>query len=221
MRAVMVAICALTLSPLVAGQIPPKPAPTDHDRTDGGVKVPGWKARLDEPNGTIQDLSFITMGFGMHVTTGPAAILWNPDHTVTGHYTVSASFGPGSLPDHQEAYGLFIGGADLQTERQKYTCFVVSKDGQFLIKKRSGAQIKNRSGDWVEHPAIHKFDPSGKLTNQLAIRVGREVVSFVVNGQEVARHPGSSLDTSGIVGIRANHHIDMHIDGFRVRRGSE
>jgi hypothetical protein len=213
---VLAAICLFTGSLLSAGPIPQTPA---DNIAHGGVTVPGWLARPDGPDGTNQGLSFMTMGAGMHVTTGPAAIVWKPDQTAAGQYIVSAWFGPGRLPDgDQEAYGLFIGGADLKTERQKYTCFVVSKDGKFLIKKRSGAQTKNLTDKWATHRAIRGFDPKGVLTNELAIRVGRAVVSFVVNGQEVASRPASAVDTSGIVGIRVNHDVDIHVEGFSLQR---
>jgi hypothetical protein len=219
MRGVLAAIVAIFafIGPLLgAGPIPQTPA--DHI-AHGGVTVPGWLVRPDGPDGTHHSLSFMTMGAGMHVTTGPAAILWNPDQTAAGQYIVSAWFGPGRLPDDdQEAYGLFIGGADLKTERQQYTCFVISKDGKFLITKRSGVHTKNLTDTWAEHRAIRGFDPTGVLTNELAIRVGRAVVSFVVNGHEVASHPASAVDTSGIVGIRVNHDVDMHVEGFSLQR---
>ena len=39
---------------------------------------------------------------------------------------------------HPEAYGVFIGGSDLQAANQKYTYFVIRQDGKFLIKRRAG-----------------------------------------------------------------------------------
>ena len=41
---------------------------------------------------------------------------------------------------------------------------------------------------------------------------------FLVNGQEVYGTDAKGMALDGIVGIRANHNLDLHIEGFDVHR---
>lgn len=211
-----IAVLALSLSLVGKAQMPADP----DKNVSGGVKVPGWQARLDEPGQKVQNLNFAPMGAGMHATTGPAAIFWKPDQTASGVYTVKATFALTKLPAHQEAYGLFIGGSDLSGPRQKYTYFVIREDGMYLIKKRNGEQASNVAGDWAHSAAVTKPDATGKFSNDLAIRVTRDKVTFLANGKEVASHPASALDTSGVAGLRINHNLDVHIADFAIQPGT-
>jgi hypothetical protein len=194
----------------------PDPDP-DHNVAEGGIKVPGWQGRLDRADQKIDNLKLVAMGKGLHVTTGPAGILWDPKQTATGQYSVTASFAQLKLPKHHEGYGLLIGGADLTGAAQKYTYFIVRSDGKFLIKRRLGAKTANVSSDWTEHAAVKKPDAAGKLSNVLTINVGPDAVVFLVNGTEVARQPVSAVDTSGVVGLRVNHNLELHVEGFSVQ----
>ena len=63
--------------------------------------------------------------------------------------------------------------------------------------------------------AIKKADESGKMTNALGIEVGKDKVRFLVNGTEVASQPLSQVDSTGVVGLRVNHNLNVHVDGFR------
>ena len=72
---------------------------------------PGWKVRPDDPKADMAKLEFSEMKPGFHVTTGPAVILWHPDSTVTGNYTLNTEvffFREGSRDT--EAYGILLGG---------------------------------------------------------------------------------------------------------------
>ena len=86
---------------------------------------------------------------------------------------------------HPEAYGLIIGGADLEGAAQKYTYFLIRQDGKYLIKRRAGDQTPTIA-DWTDSAAIKKADTSGKMSNTLAIDVGKDKVRFLVNGTEVS-----------------------------------
>jgi len=193
------------------GGPPPRPI------AGNGVEVPGWWARLDNPKEPITGLRFTAMAGGLHATTGPNIIFWDPQQTAKGQYTVKATFTVAKPPSHPVAYGLFIGGANLSEDGQKYTYFVIREDGQFLVKKRSGAATSNVGGDWAANPAV-TARVAGVQKNELSIAVGGGRVSFMANGKEVVSHPASAIDTDGIVGLRIGHVMDVQIDGFAVEQ---
>jgi hypothetical protein len=43
-------------------------------------------------------------------------------------------------------------------------------------------------------------------------------VSYVVNGTVVHTMPKSGVKTDGIVGVRVNHMLNVHVDGFTVTK---
>ena len=53
------------------------------------------------------------MSGGLHATTGPNIIFWDPQQTAMGNYTVKATFSLTKQPSHEVSYGLFIGGVVL------------------------------------------------------------------------------------------------------------
>jgi hypothetical protein len=192
----------------------------------GGVMVPGWVGRLDpqaERRGMkIEDAKFAPMGSGIHVTSGPAAIYWNPKNAASGEYTVSATFIQEKKPMHPEAYGLFIGGQNLQDSTQSYVYFETRGDGKYLINHRAGNDV-HKIVDWTETDATHKEDASGKATNELAIRVTKDSVDFLANGKVVKGFSKAEMHNfaaDGQTGIRVNHNLDVHIANFQVKKGA-
>jgi len=186
----------------------------------------GWLLRMDRGNQSVQDpdnatdVKFVQMGAaGMHVTAGPAAIYWNPANTISGNYTVKATFSQMKNPAHPEAYGLFIGGGDLGGDAQNYIYFLVRPGGEFLVKHRSGTATHNVQ-EWKANAAVVKPDDAGKATNSLEVRVGATEIAFAVNGTVVHTAPktGMTARTDGIAGIRINHNLDVHIEGFGVAK---
>ena len=186
---------------------------------NGGQLPAGWSVRLDRANANVQDLKFIAMGKGYHVTAGPAAIYWNPANTVRGNYTVRGTFTQTKAPMHPEAYGLFVGGADLDKPTQNYLYFLVRQDGKFLINHRAGAEV-HKLQDWTDNAAVKKMDEAGKATNALEIAVGADSVRFRANGAQVYSLARADVEQKmkldGVAGIRVNHNLDVHIDGFAV-----
>jgi hypothetical protein len=155
------------------------------------------------------------MSGGLHATTGPNIIFWDPQQTASGNYTVKATFTVTKQPSHEVSYGLFIGGESLDGDKQKYSYFLIREDGQFLIKKRNGTGTSNVAGDWAKNPAVTAI-AAGSQKNELSIQVSKERVSFMANGKEVASHPANAIDTNGVVGLRIGHGMDIQIDGFGV-----
>lgn len=203
-----------------------KSSDPDKNVADGGVKVAGWEARLDRPNAKLADLKFVSMGPGFHVTSGPAAIYWNPatatEKVGAKGYTVKGSFTQTKAPTHPEAYGVFAMGSDLGGPNQNYLYLVIRGDGKYLINHRYHDQV-HKLVDWTENAAVKKQDASGKATNEVAINVGPQTVTFSVNGTQVHSMPSKDIvgpekaaSLDGIAGIRVNHNLDVHIASFSV-----
>ncbi|MDQ3696711.1 MAG: hypothetical protein M3373_01610 [Gemmatimonadota bacterium] len=213
-------VLAATLIVAASFGAPALAAQGDPDvRAAGGGKLPeGWHARLDRPNARMEELKFEKMGPGLHATSGPAAIYWNPAHTGTGAYTAQVTFTQTKAPTHPEAYGLFIGGRDLAAPTQDYLYFLVRGDGKYFVAHRAGAD-RHIITPWTDHAAIKKQDEAGKATNTLAFDVTAESVRLLANGTEVMALPRSNpmVRTDGQVGLRVNHNLDVHIAGFEVK----
>jgi hypothetical protein len=179
----------------------------------------GWMVRPDrstsasDPDGA-GTIKFVTMGSGFHATNPQAAVYWNPANTATGNYTVKGTFVLQKPSGHTNYYGLIFGGSDLDNAKQAYTYFLVAQDGTWLIKKRNGDADTQNVAAKTANDAIKKPDATGKSTNALEVRVGADKVDYVVNGTVVHSMPKAGLKTDGIYGIRVNHLLEVHIDGF-------
>jgi hypothetical protein len=222
----------LTLALVVAaaplGAQAAQQAAKDNDPTHkvaGGISAAGWMGRIDpqaERRGMkLDDAKFVSMGTGYHITSGPAAIYWNPKDAAKGNYTVSASFTQTKAPMHPEAYGLFIGGSNLNDSTQSYVYFETRGDGKYLINHRAGNDV-HKIVDWTETDATNKQDAAGKSTNELAIRVRADSVDFLANGKVVKAFSKAEMhnfSAEGQTGIRVNHNLDVHVDKFQVKHG--
>jgi hypothetical protein len=194
---------------------------------DGGVKVPGWSGRIDPrpaaQGRTINEAKFVSMASGIHVTAGPAAIYWNPANARSGNYTVQATFNQTKASAHPEGYGLMLAGRELTTPKQNYLYFLVRQDGKYFIGHRADDATVHKVVDWTANDVVKAIDATGKASNALAIVVDKDKLSFRVNGTEVTSLPRAVIDggpdhsgTAGVAGIRVNHNLDVHIDGFTV-----
>lgn len=202
MRTTLVAVAVLLLTLPVLGQ-------------SGGVTANGWEARLDSGRADVNDLSFMSMGEGFHVTTGPHAIFWNPSNTGSGTYTLSATFTQTKASSHPNSFGLFFGGQELSGDGQRYTYFLIREDGQFLLKQRIGADTEDLTSGWAAHSAVNAIE-GGRMTNTLSVEVGASNVRFLSNGTELASVPKAGLSVDGIAGVRFSHQLDVHVADFTV-----
>jgi len=213
MRTTLILAAMLAAAAPVAAQSGSK---ADPDVKVQGAPLPsGWHMRLDRANADASAVKFVTMGSGYHATLGPSGIFWNPSSTASGAYTASATFRQTKAAAHPEAYGLLIGGQKLDQPDQDYLYYVIRQDGKYLIKHRAGTEVHTLV-EWTEHPAIRKMDAQGQATNALSVQVGPDQVRFLANGQEVKVLERGGLNTNGIVGLRVNHNLDVHIDGPTV-----
>jgi hypothetical protein len=185
----------------------------------------GWQMRLDrstnasDPDKT-PEVKFVTMGKGFHVTTGPAAVLWQPTGPATGAYTIKGNFRLVKPSGHNNFYGLVFGGADLDGAKQDYVYFLVSQDGSFLVKHRAGDATTHNVQAKVKHDAVKVPDANGSSTNALEVRVGADKIEYVVNGTVVHSTPktGMTARADGHWGVRVNHQLEVHIDGLGVTK---
>ncbi len=169
-------------------------------------------------------VSFVASGGGYHIRSAPNgwAIYYHAKGMAHGNYTVSATFSQQKSMGH-ETYGLFIGGSHLQDATQNYLYFVIRpKDGAVLISHRVGVAAPTAIQALTPDAAVHKEDATtGAATNTLAIEVRGDSVHFLANGTQVRAYAVSQLggaSTSGQAGIRANHMIDIQVDGLAVTR---
>jgi hypothetical protein len=196
----------------------------DHDDqkpvTQEGPTPPGWMIRPDNPANKPETVNFVTMGPGMHVTSGnTAAIYWNPANSASGAYTISGTFGVREIPLH-DAIGLIWGGSDLGGDKESYAYFLVYGNGTFAVKHRSGTNNKTDVHTVVAQTANAAIKPAdkdhGATSNKLAVKVAADSVRFFVNDVEVAAVDGKNpmAPSSGIYGFRVKHGISVHVAGL-------
>jgi hypothetical protein len=192
---------------------------SDHAVEGGGTLPAGWSARPDD-EGKLANVKVVPMGDGMHVTLGPAVILYKASTEGKGPFHTLATFTQTRPTKHAEGYGLFAGGRDLAGPAQSYVYFLVRQDGTYLIKRRDGDKTTDISKGWVADAAVHKPDAKGSATNLLEIDHKRDPskVVFLVNSKPVFTAAADSMNLDGIVGIRVNHNLDVHVAGFDVHR---
>jgi len=187
---------------------------------EAGAAPDGWLARTDRGgHGGGEAGEFRDMPPGFHITTGASGIFYHPDKTASGGYRVESEiflFDPGQ---RNEGFGIFIGGADLDGEGVAYTYFLIRRDGSTLVKRREGEATSELQG-WTRSDAVVKWEDGeeGAATagNVLAIEAGPSELVFSVNDHEVFRTARTSALSDGVVGVRVNHGLNVHVSSLEV-----
>jgi hypothetical protein len=186
------------------------------DRAD---RPQGWVVRPDMPSADVEDVFFVDMPPGWHVTTGPAVILYHPEQRATGTYRVEMDVYLFDPKGRREAFGFFTGGMDLESDDQRYTYWLLREGGQFLVKRRQGTETAVVT-DWTDHEAIKAFadveEGDASTLNEIVLEAGAETVRLLVNDREVASLPRAGLDLDGVVGLRINHGLNVHVSRLDV-----
>ena len=229
MKRIAIALIALA----VAAPLSAQAGAMDDDPTTevaGTGDLPdGWMVRFDPvrvrpnrptpPTPTVADVNFRVMGSGLHATSGPAGVYYKAGDEASGEYTVTARFSQSKSMGH-EAYGIIIGGSNLQESTQNYLYFLVRpNDSGILINHRSSDAAPTKLVGWEVHSAVGAEDADGKAGNTLSVRVTNDAVHFMANGEEVStlsREQLGGASTDGQIGLRINHNLDLHIAEFSI-----
>ena len=211
-RGTLTATCALLalLAPVGAtlrAQTPAQPA--------------GWVSRLDGggmDHGDAGRVVMATMKPGFHVTTGPAGILFDSTMKAIGDWRLEATldlFDPGA---RAEGFGVFFGGRDLNSAAPHYSYALLRRDGKALLKVRDGATTRTVR-DWTANAGIPtwKGGPPGTSVKYLLVIEARGPrVTMWVGANQVLDAARSELPTDGIVGLRINHSLNLHVESVAV-----
>jgi hypothetical protein len=190
---------------------------SDPDRNAEGGAIPsGYTARTDKADANISGAKYTADGNSWEITTGPAHIIYAAKDMGNGSYTASASIEQLESPAHPEAYGIFIGGRNLDQPSQTYTYFIVRGTGELAVKVREGATTRDVV-KWTATPDVPKADASGKAKYDLAAQVTNDAVKFSVNGKQVASVGKAGLPTDGIAGLRVNHNLHVKASPVSVK----
>lgn len=189
---------------------------SDPDNVTAGGGVPaGYAGRTDRAGQSLAEASYAAQGNRWEVRTGPAHTVWAAADTASGAYTVTATFDVLTPPEHPEAFGLFIGGRDLDQPGQQYTYFLVRNTGEYLVKVRDGGETRNVVS-WTASPDVPKAE---KASYTLAMRVGSDSVHYLVNDKQVAATPRSAIPaTDGTAGLRINHNLHLMVTPLTIQR---
>ncbi|MGE3618165.1 MAG: hypothetical protein AB7L66_20000 [Gemmatimonadales bacterium] len=199
----------------------------DADRSvkDGGVKVAGWKARVDRrpasQGKTVNDSRFAEAPGGFRISVGPAGNFWNDANTASGDYEVKATFKEHKMAaSHPHSYGIFIGGHDLESDTETLAYCIVYGNGTYSVKTFHGAKVTTIV-NMEANPALHKAGDDGESTNEIGWRVKGDNASCVVNGTVVKSFAKSELvgpdkltSTDGVYGIRVSHNLELTVTGL-------
>ena len=210
-------LTTLSLLAIAAAPLAAQGADDPTHKVAGGALPAGWMGRTDRATDKLTDAKFVAMGSGYHATSGPAAIYWNPKTVTSGPFVASTTVTQTKASTHPEAYGIFFMGKDLDTPQQNYAYFLVRGDGKYMVNHRAGADV-HKIVPWTDSPAVVKADANGKATNKLTVDATKpDSVRLLVNGTQVAALPMNHLGkTDGIVGLRVNHNLDVHIGDLTV-----
>lgn len=203
----------------------------DADRTvAGGIQVEGWKGRVDRRAAsrgmTVNNSTFKMEGGALRLSIGPAGNFWNPAHTARGNYEVSATFKEHKMAaSHPHSYGIFIGGADLESDNETLMYCIAYGNGTYSVKTFHGANVQTLVNA-APTDALRKADATtGESTNTIGWRVEGGRASCVINGTVVRTFERSEFvaadkitGTDGIYGIRVSHNLELTVSGLTMTR---
>jgi hypothetical protein len=213
-------LCSLAfLGACEAKDIVPEPTLAPEDTSP----ATDYLIRLDSDRSDLSQFQLARGGEGLRILTGPAGIAYRAEDEVTsGDFRVDATFVQYSAAvGYREAFGIFVGGRDLNTPDLEYTYLLVRTTGDYLIKRRLG-ETTEVLVDWTPHAAVAKVEVEGdEPANMIGFEVNEGEARFLVNGQVVHSVPAAETRPYGRVGLRANHRLDISVNGWSLTRLTE
>jgi hypothetical protein len=186
------------------------------------VMEPTFVLRLDSERSELDEFEIIEDDDGVRIKTGPAGIAYRATDLVqSGDFQAVGSFVQYGAPlGYREAYGIFVGGRDLDSPDWEYTYLLVRPTGDVLVKRRVG-EITETILDWTPHESVARVEEEGdEPENELAIRVVDGETRFDVNGITVHAMPTAQARPFGIAGLRVNHRLDVRVNYWRLEDAS-
>jgi hypothetical protein len=216
---------ALVAAPFTSSQA------QDADRAvkDGGIKVDGWKGRVDRraasQGKTVADSKLAKEGEALRLSVGPAGNFWNPAHVAKGDYAVKATFKEHKMAaSHPHSYGIFIGGADLESENETLMYCIAYGNGTYSVKTFHGAKVTTLVNAEAT-PALKKADANGESTNEIGWWVQGGKASCMINGTAVKTFDKAEVvgadklkSLDGTYGIRVSHNLELTVSGLGMTK---
>jgi hypothetical protein len=199
----------------------------------GGIHIAGWQGRIDagetRAGQVLNNARLAQQGDALHVKTGPAVAYWNPANTVSGDYTVRATFREPaymSLNNHPHPYGIFIGGNDMGTDAQTYLYCAAYGSGTFIVRGFGPAPFSVSERRPTANDAVNKAAGQGQpVTQEIAVTVRGGKIDCAINGTVVGSYDvaaatgeGKLKSTNGIYGIRFAHNTEGFVTGLAVTK---
>jgi hypothetical protein len=200
---------------------------SDADRkVAGGVTAKGWQGKADPNNKqglTVADSKFADEAGGYRLTTGPAAVYWNPTNAAKGDFTVKATFKePKQSYNHPHPFGVFIGGRGLDTDAPSMLYCVAYRDGTYTVRQFTDGKPSQVVRKTPHEKVVKAAGPDAEVTQEVALAVKGSRVECLVNGASVwsaekSEIPGLTA-TDGLTGIRVSHNSDALVTNFTVTK---
>lgn len=178
----------------------------------------GYKAVVDA--GTTDPGQFLVSDSTgvVRFTTGPAGVAWRPQDVIApGDFRVEGTLVLHGAPvAYREAYGVFVGGRDMESAAPSYAYLMVRAAGDFTIRTRKG-DLMETVVDWTPHAAIQRVSADGEEpANTLVIQVRGTDADFLINDTRVFSMDVRDLRPQGLTGLRINHRLDVSLTGWSV-----
>jgi len=190
--------------------------PVERPTSETAAPLGSYTFRLDSERSDPGEFQLSEADGSVRVLTGPAGIAFrSADQILSGDMRIEATFAQFGAPvGYREAYGIFIGGRDLESADQEYTYLLVRPTVDYLIKRRIG-EVLETFVDWTAHEAMRGVEPEGvEPENTLTVEVVQGETQFSVNGTVVHTMPAAEARPYGVAGLRANHRLDIRVTAW-------
>lgn len=186
--------------------------PPEEPLLPGGYKAVLDVGRPDPGQFTVTDTADVRF------TTGPGGVAWRPQDVIgPGDVRVEATLHLYGAPvAYREAYGIFVGGRDMESPSRSYAYLMVRPNGDFAIRTLKGDAIE-AVVDWTPHDAVERVSEDGdEPVNTLVIQVRGTDADFLINGIRVFSMDARELKPQGLAGIRINHRLDVGLTAWSL-----